>query len=149
MERALEQNLENHAKDAADFPEIRTRIEQHIQETQRHAELIRGCLAQLNESPSTVKAWWGSMMGKAQGVSTGMYADEPVKNILADYAAEHFEIACYTSLIAAAEELRLEGIAETCREILREEEEMADWLCANIPAITQLHLQQVAERQTE
>lgn len=149
MERALEQTLENHAKDAGHLPDVRDRIEQHIRETRRHAEHVSLCLEQLGEKPSSMKSWWGMIGGKVQGASTGMYDDEIVKNALADYAAEHFEIACYTSLIAAAEDLRQDRIAEICREILREEEAMADWLRAQIPTLTRVHIEQTAEGRIE
>ncbi len=69
-----------------------------------------------------------------------------MKNFLSDYAAEHFEIACYTSLIAAAEELGHPQIAAICRDILRDEEAMAQWLKENIPEITRLYLQHQTAR---
>src|SRR4051812_18222686 len=102
MEQSLIQVLENHARDAKDFPEVRTRDEQHLEETRRHAQQVEQCLSILGEKPSTMKSAAGNISGLVQGVASGMYEDEIVKNFLSDYAAEHFEIACYRSLIAAA-----------------------------------------------
>lgn len=144
MEKSLVQVLENHAKDAEDLPEVRQRDEQHIQETRRHADLVEQCLGILGEKPSTMKSAMGNLMGKVQGASSGMHRDELVKNFLSDYAAEHFEIACYRSLIAAAEELGQPEIARICTEILRDEERMAAWLEERIPEVTRMHLQQTA-----
>jgi ferritin-like metal-binding protein YciE len=144
MEQNLTKVLENHAKDAKDFPEIRQRDEQHIEETRRHAERVKQCLAILGEKPSTIKSAMGNIMGAVQGAATGMFRDEIVKNFLSDYAAEHFEIACYRSLIVAAEELGQAEIAQVCREILREEEAMAQWLEERIPSVTRMTLQQAA-----
>lgn len=144
MEKSLIQVLENHAKDAKDLPDVRHRDEQHIQETRRHAELVEQCLALLDEKPSTMKSAMGNVMGMVQGASTGMHRDELVKNFLSDFAAEQFEIACYRSLIAAAEELDQPEIARICGEILRDEERMAEWLEERIPEVTRMHLQQVA-----
>lgn len=75
-------------------------------------------------------------MGKVQGLSTGAAADEVVKDGLADFAAENFEIASYTALIAAAEQLGDRETVATCNQILREEQEMARWLEQNLPATT-------------
>ncbi|HYP16383.1 MAG TPA: ferritin-like domain-containing protein [Opitutus sp.] len=144
MEQSLEKVLQNHAKDASDFPEIRDRIERHIAETRGHAERVRECLSLLDETPSTAKSVIGNITGMVQGASTGLFRDELIKNFLGDYASEHFEIACYRSLIAAAEDLEQPEIAELCRANLRDEEEMARWLEDSIPQVTRLVLAQQA-----
>lgn len=142
MEQSLIPVLENHAKDAKDLAWVRERDERHLAETRRHAERVKECLDLLGAKPSTMKSAMGNLTGMVQGASSGMYKDELVKNFLSDYAAEHFEIACYTSLIAAAEELGQTRIATICQEILRDEIEMANWLKENIPQITRHFLQQ-------
>jgi ferritin-like metal-binding protein YciE len=142
MEQSMEKVLENHAKDAKDQPPMQSRIEEHIIETRSHAERVAECLEILGSKPSALKSAVGTAMGMVQGTSTGMFRDELVKNVLADYAAEHFEIACYRSLIAAAEALDQQEIAEICGEILEEEEAMAAWLEEHIEDITRTVLQQ-------
>ena len=142
MEHNLAKVLENHAKDAKDHPDVRQRDEQHLTETRRHADRVKECLELLGEKPSAIKSAMGSITGMMQGVSSGMFKDEIVKNFLSDYAAEHFEIACYRSLITAAEELGHPRIAEICREILRDEEAMAKWIEDNLPRVTRMFLQQ-------
>jgi ferritin-like metal-binding protein YciE len=144
MEQNLAQVLENHAKDAKDFPGIQSRIEQHLHETRRHADRVKQALRQLGEEPSSIKSMIGNITGMVHGASTGAFNDELVKNALADYASEHFEIASYRSLIAAAEELGQTEIATLCRENLRDEETMAAWLEENIPSITHTFLQRQA-----
>jgi ferritin-like metal-binding protein YciE len=146
MELSMAKVLENHANDAKDFPEMRSRIQQHVEETRRHADVIVECLNVLGEKPSMTKSLMGDVMGRVQGMSTGMFNDELVKNALADYASEHFEIACYRSLISAAEALGQQQIAELCEEILEDEEEMAQWLEEQIPDVTRLILQQEAAK---
>ena len=44
----------------------------------------------------------------------------------------------------AARELGHEGIAQTCEQIIREEEEMARWVGQQIPVITTMELQEAA-----
>lgn len=142
MEQSLAKVLENHANDAKDHPEIRRRLEEHIVETHSQADRVAECLERLGQKPSAMKAAMGNVMGMVQGASTGMFRDELVKNVLADYASEHFEIACYRSLIAAAEAADQPEIAEMCAEILEEEEAMAAWLEEQIDGVTRMVLEQ-------
>ncbi|MDX2185865.1 MAG: ferritin-like domain-containing protein [Opitutaceae bacterium] len=141
MERSLAKVLENHVKDSEEYPELRTRLEQHLVETRRHADQVALCLERLGEKPSTTKAVIGSTMGAVQGAASGMFRDEIIKNLLSDYSAENMEIASYKSLVAAADELGHPEIARTCEGILRDEEEMADWLEQKIPMMTRTFLQ--------
>jgi ferritin-like metal-binding protein YciE len=145
IELSLAQTLQNHANDARDLPEISVRIAGHVAETRRHAELVERCLALLGEKPSMMKSTLGNLMGMMQAPSTGVFHDELMKNALMDFAAENLEIASYRALIAAADELGQPDIAEICRGILIEEEAMAEWLEEQIPTITHLMLQQVAQ----
>ncbi len=144
MEQSLANALQQHIRDARDLPEIRERLERHLEETRRHGQRVQTCLESLGAEPSTVKSAAAGAMGALQGMSTGMFRDELVKNALADYAMEHFEMACYSSLASAAEDAGLSEIARVCREIFGEEAEMADWLEEQIPEITRLHLEQTA-----
>ena len=86
-------------------------------------------------------------MGQAVG---GMFAsDEVVKGAISGYVFEQFEIACYTSLIAAAE---LAGDAEGARvfEQIREQEKaMADWALTHLPDVTEQFMVRSAQPDTE
>jgi ferritin-like metal-binding protein YciE/glucose/arabinose dehydrogenase len=137
MEQVLIPVLENHAEDAKDFPDVAAADRRHLEETRRHAELVKGCIERLGEKPSTAKSLLGQMLGAGQSVATGMFRDEVVKNFLSDYAAESFEIASYRALIAAARALGDEETARVCEEILRDEERMAAWLTENLPRVVQ------------
>jgi ferritin-like metal-binding protein YciE len=135
MENALIPILENHAADAKDHPDVEARIRAHRDETRRHAELVKQCVEQLGSSTSATKTSAGTLFGYMQSVSTGMFSDEPVKNVLTDYATEQFEIACYSALTTAAEQLGEPRVATVCREIIRDEQRMADWLATQLPTI--------------
>lgn len=135
MESTLVNTLNNHARDAKDHPEVETRIRQHAVQTQRHADLIRQCLDRHGHSPSGAK----NMLGRLAGLVGNMHSatrDEILKNCLQDVAAEHFEIACYRSLITAARAIGDSHTAQVCEEILHDEQQMAEWLEQNIPALT-------------
>ncbi len=141
MEVALIKVLEAHAKEATELPWARAKDKQHLAETRRHAEQVRACLRLLGEKPTLVKPAPGPIAGAYLEVSSSMFDDEILKNFLSDYAAEHFEIACYRSLIAAADELGHAEIVRICNGILQEEEAMAGWIEEKIAAITRDHLQ--------
>ena len=87
-----------------------------------------------------------TLFGQMQAVSTGPAKDEMVKNALADYAAENFEIASYTALIRAAEDLNEQKTVAVCQQIRQEEEEMARWLQQNLPTLVQQTLKAVTTR---
>lgn len=140
MEKGLVQVLENHANDVKDRPEMYRKIAQHLEQTKMHAERVRDCVERLGGSTSSMKTAMGSISGFFQGRSTGASPDELVKNALSDYAAEHFEIASYRALIAAARALGENQVVQVCESILRDEEEMAHWLEQNLPNVVQEYL---------
>src|SRR5919199_4798204 len=102
MEKALIQILEHQVKDAERFPEVQAKLQQHLEQTKQHAQQVESCVERLGGSTSSIKSGMASLFGQVQALSTGAAQDEMVKNALADYAAESFEIASYRSLIAAA-----------------------------------------------
>lgn len=132
MEKSLIPVMENHAKDADRHPELRARIEQHVEETRRHADLVEGCLEQLGAKPAKVRSAMSGIAGRVQAVATAPFKDEEVKNALSDYATEHFEVAAYRALSEAARAIGEEGIADTCEQIMREELDMANFLEQNL-----------------
>lgn len=135
-ELAMMPVLENHAKDAADYPQIHDRQIQHLEETRRQAERLETMIKSLGGKISTVKSITGKTLGLGKSVSTGIFSDEMIKNFLADYAAEHLEIASYKSLIAAAQHLGEDQCVPVLEEILAEEVSMAAWLKEHIPMAT-------------
>jgi ferritin-like metal-binding protein YciE len=137
METALVQILEHQVKDAEDYPNVQTRLQQHLEQTRNHAEMVKSCVERLGGSTSSLKTGFSSLFGQMQALSTGAAQDEMIKNALADYAAENFEVASYTSLIAAAQEAGDQQTLSVCRQILSEDQAMADWIEQNIPTLTQ------------
>jgi ferritin-like metal-binding protein YciE len=75
-------------------------------------------------------------------LSTAPARDRLVKNALADFATEHLEIAAYTAIIEAARELRDGQTEQICREIIEEEQRMAEWLMQALPEVSQAALRQ-------
>lgn len=144
MERALVPILENHAKDAKNHPEAQARIEEHVEQTRRHADLVKACVERLGSSTSAIKTGMGSLFGMLQSISTGAAGDEMVKNGLLDFGVENFEMACYRALVAAAEDYGDIEIARVCQEIMLEEQEMAGWLNQQLPLLVREHMRMMA-----
>src|SRR5437763_2631934 len=137
MENALIQILEHQIKDAKDYPQVQPKLEQHLEQTRGHAQMVKDCIEALGGKTSTVKTGMASLFGQMQALSTGAAKDEMVKNALADYAAENFEVASYTALIGAAQALGDQQTATVCQQILQEDQAMANWLQQNLPTLVQ------------
>lgn len=136
MENGLIGILQTHASQFGDVsPNASRRLQQHVVETQQHAQRLTDCLRILNTAPSAVKSGVSSVIGTLEGSATAMFRDTLVKDALADYASEQFEIACYTALIAAATELGHPEVARLCRMNLEEDRAMGEWLLQQLPAV--------------
>jgi ferritin-like metal-binding protein YciE len=135
METGLISILESHASHFDRIPAAARRIEQHIVETQQHAQRLRECLRQLDASPSTIKSTVSSVMGTIEGTATTLFRDRRVKDVLTDYASEQFEVGCYTALVKLAADLGQMKIAQLCKTNLEEDLEMASWLLEQVPKI--------------
>lgn len=140
-ELALMPVLKNHAKDAADYPEIRDRDLQHLEETRHQAERLKKMITGLGGKVSTSKSLFGSMLGMGNSISTEFFQDEITKNFLQDYAAEHFEIASYKGLIETAKQIGEHQCIPVLEEILREEEAMARWIEEHLPLAIRIGLE--------
>jgi ferritin-like metal-binding protein YciE len=135
METGLIPILQTHAGAfESKLPEAAARVREHISETRRHADRLEQCLRTLGSTPSTAKSTVSAVMGTVEGMSTSMFRDELVKNALADYGAEQFEVACYTALVTAAMKLGYPDVAHLCEQNLKEDEAMAAWLRQQLPA---------------
>ena len=135
MESGLVGILQAQSAHFNEFPEAATRVQQHITETQEHVLRLERCLAQLGRTPSGVKSTLSSLMGTIEGATTTIFRDRLAKDVLADYAAEQFEVACYTALVSVALRLGYTDIANLCEQNLREDKAMADWLLEQLPDV--------------
>jgi ferritin-like metal-binding protein YciE len=136
MEMQAETMLTSQARRIEHYPELKARIERHIEETRNQAELIKGCIERRGGSTSTVKDLGARTLAMIQGLSGVAMGDEIVKGAMAGYTFEHFEISAYRALIAAANVASDSETERVCRDILRQEEEMAAWLSEQLPQVT-------------
>jgi ferritin-like metal-binding protein YciE len=141
MEQQAEQMLKAQAARIEHYPELKARIEQHIEETLGQQALLEGCITRLGSSPSRLKDAMGKVAAMGQAIGGMVASDEIVKGSMAGYVFEHMEIASYRTLIAAAEALGDQETRAACERILVEEEAMARWLQDHLPDITRQFLE--------
>jgi ferritin-like metal-binding protein YciE len=140
MEVGIVSTLEKHAADAKGQPKVRGAITKHLSETKKHATAMKQALASLGGSHPVIREGISKVVNLVAGLGTSAVKDTPVKNAIADFATEHFEIACYTSLFLTATELGEKKIADTCKAILKEEKAMAKTLEALFPQVNTTYL---------
>lgn len=140
MEQQAEKMLEAQAGRLENYPQLKTRIQQHLEETRGQQRLLEGCLERLGSSPSTLKDIGGKLMAFGQAMGGMTVSDEVVKGAMSGYVFENMEIAAYTVLIAAAQEVGDSATEAALKEILPQEVAMADWLREHLPEITRAFL---------
>jgi len=141
MEQQAESMLQGMAGRLEHYPDLKRRIEQHIDETREQARLIKECIERRGGDNSVMKDLTGKAVAGAQALS-GMFAsDEVVKGGMFGYAFEHMEIAAYRNLIEAAKVVGDTATQTVCERILAEEIAMAGWLEQNMASVTRRFLQ--------
>lgn len=122
------------------YPEMAARLREHVDETNRQIQRLDEILGGLGEDASTFKDMSASIMGNMAAMGHAMAGDEILKNAFADYAFENYEIAAYRSLIDVAEAAGARQAVSLLQTSLTEEEEMARWIEAELPAVTRRYL---------
>jgi ferritin-like metal-binding protein YciE len=135
MEGQAHEMLERQVERLTDYPELRTKLREHLAETKQQMKRLETCLSDLESSPSTLKDATLSFGANIAAMGHAMATDEVLKNTFANSALEAYEIAAYKSLLLMAEEagLRMKTIL---KESLREEERMAEWVEKHVEEIT-------------
>ncbi|MBN2991356.1 ferritin-like domain-containing protein [Pseudomonas cedrina subsp. fulgida] len=149
MEQQAEKMLKAQSERLEHYPQLKARIDQHIEETLGQQQLIDQCLARLGGSSSTLKDMSGKLMAFGQAVGGSLMSDEVIKGAMAGYVFENMEIASYTALIAAAKEAGDSETQAACEKILPQEIAMAEWLLEHLPELTQAFLRRSADPDKE
>jgi ferritin-like metal-binding protein YciE len=118
------------------YPEVADRLRRHIQETEGQITRLESVLEGLDEEHSTLKDTALSMLGSVAAMGHSMAGDEIIKNSLANFAFENYEIAAYNSLLVLAEAGGFQDAEKALKQNLSEEEAMADWLKENLGEVT-------------
>lgn len=118
------------------YPDVAERLDSHIRETEGQITRLSEILQKLDEDNSTLKDMALSFTGAMAAMGHTLAGDEILKNSFANYAFEHFEIAAYKSLLTVAELGGFPFAVSALEASLREEESMAEWIDANLRAVT-------------
>lgn len=140
MEDSMIEVLEKQSKTFENNVLVSGKIREHLQVTKEQRDQLKGLIEKLGAKPSAMKTMTGNLFANVQAIAGASAPDAIVKSCISNFAAENFEIACYTSLIAAAEFQGQTEVVRVCRGILEQEREMASWLQANIPHVTTEYL---------
>lgn len=149
MEQQAEQMLKAQSSRLEHYPQLKARIDQHIEETLDQQKLIDECLQRLGGEASTMKDLGGKLMAFGQAVGGSMMSDEVIKGAMSGYVFENMEIASYTVLIAAAQAAGDTQTQKVCEKILPQEVAMADWLLKHLPQLTEAFLVRSADPDKE
>ena len=137
MEKQAESMLEKMSGRLEHYPDLKARIDQHIEETRQQQALVQSVIDRYDTSSSTFKDAMGKLSAMGQAMGGMMADDEVVKGAISGYVFENLEIGSYTSLIAAA---KLVGDTEGVRiftQIREQEIAMAEWCLQHLPDVTE------------
>ncbi|MBB5695650.1 ferritin-like domain-containing protein [Muricoccus pecuniae] len=117
------------------YPEVEQALRRHITESEQQRERLDAILESLGTSNSSVKDFITGLMGNMAALAHAPMQDEILKNSLANYAFEHFEIASYKSLLVLADIAGDTRAPTALKQSLQEEERMAQWCEDNLEPI--------------
>lgn len=140
MEKQVESMLEKMAARLEHYPDLKARIEQHIDETREQQQLVQSVIDRYDTSRSVIKDAAGKLSAFGQAVGGMMTEDEVVKGAISGNVFENFEIANYTALIAAAEQLNDSESVSIFTRIREQEQAMADWTANHLGDVTKQFL---------
>jgi len=143
METQAIQLLTRQVERLENYPDLEARMREHLEESKSQRARLEEVLNDLDESYSALKEAALGLGGNFAALGHIAAADEVIKNTLANYMFEHFEIAAYKSLIAMSEHLGHPAGAAVAKISLAEEERMAEWIDEHIGATTLRFLQRV------
>jgi ferritin-like metal-binding protein YciE len=140
METQARELMERQSERLDEYPEVKAKVTAHLQETNEQLKRLEQCLDVLGETTSTLKDTAQSVMANVMAMTHGMAGDEILKNTFANNAFENFEIAAYKSLLALCEPAGSDSARPHIQASLREEEQMAKWIDANVEKVTLAYL---------
>ena len=123
-------------------------LARHQRETEAQLQRIDDILLTFDESASGLKDMMMSMTGTMAAVTHTMAPDEILKNSMANFAFEHFEIAAYTSLITMAGMCGASAAISHLEQSLLEERQMADMIEQMLPTVTERYITLKASGET-
>ncbi len=139
MERQAQELMERQSQRSSDYPEVKQRLLQHLEETRTHLKRLERGLESLGETHSALKDTALAMGANLAAMAHTVAGDEILKNTFASNAFEHYEIAAYKSLIALCDKAGV-NLKADLEETLKDEERMAQWIDDHLRDVTLQYL---------
>ena len=136
MEIQARELMERQSERLDEYPEVKSKIAAHLNETNEQLRRIDECLKACGESTSSLKDTAQSVMANMKAMMHSAADDEILKNTFANEAFENFEIAAYKSLLALCGPAGVDGAKALLEQSLKEEQRMASWIDSNVEKIT-------------
>lgn len=136
MENQAHEMLERQVGRMTEYPDLRAKLQAHLQETKSQLKRLEQCLSNLGETTSTIKDATLAFGANIAALGHAMASDEVLKNVFANSGLEAYEIAAYKSLIKMAESADPSAV-HALTQSLREEEAMANWVAGTVGLTTQ------------
>lgn len=131
MELGLAPMLEQQATRLDDDSNLHKSLRHHLDQTRRHASLLRERLERMGEDISTVRPV--EPVTSAIGYINGGRPDTARQTELLDYVTESFEVASYRGLQSLAEILGDGETSRVCEQILADELAVTEALGRRLP----------------
>jgi len=130
------------------YPDVGRRLEDHVRETHGQIERLESIMDSLGESSSGLKDMALSVAGSMAAMGHTVAGDEILKNSLANFAFENYELAAYSALVTVADAGGYAEAKPALMQSLGEEQAMAEWIGSHLPEVTQrfLRLRQAGEQ---
>lgn len=132
MELALVPILEQQSGQIQGDHGLRTGLDQHLQKTREHVNLLRNCLQRMGENPANIRPA-EPVLGMTYRSTNGGGPDVVRQAELFDYVAESFEVASYRALGALADMAGDRETSQVCQKILQDELAMTHALDQRLP----------------
>lgn len=140
MEREALALMDRQIQHLARYADVESRLRGHRGETERQIERLDTILGSLDESSSTFKDIAMSLSGHLAALANMLAPDEILKNSLANFAFENFEIASYRALIEMARKGGFNEAVPLLEETLKEEIAMAAFIEETLPVVVERYM---------
>jgi ferritin-like metal-binding protein YciE len=143
METQAIELLTRQSERLENYPEMEAQLRAHLAESKVQRARLEEVMASLDEKHSALKEAVLGLGGNIAALAHTAASDEIIKNTLANYMFEHFEIAAYKSLIVMADYVgHAQGVA-AAKASLQEEERMAAWIDTQIAPTTLTFMERI------
>lgn len=141
LEMQATQLIDRQVERLENYPEMAQMLRRHGDESREQAKRLDRILEARGSDTSSIKDFGLGLMGNIAAMTHAIAQDEVIKNSLANFAFEHFEIASYRALLVMAEAAGDHTGPEMLRQSLAEEERMAKWIGENLESTVQRYIQ--------